>query len=78
VLLALGLINATQEFVAAPRLATVARRGATVAVGHVGAAGVAPWGNGGRTAWYRVDRGESIGSFMRDILHSGAMLCRLF
>src|ERR1700760_1513705 len=64
--------------IAEPRHATVARRGAAVAVGHVGAAGVAPWGNGGRTVWCRVDTGRSIGSFIGDILHSGAMLCRIF
>jgi hypothetical protein len=64
--------------IAEPRLATVARRGATVAMGHVGAAGVAPLGERWPHRLVPGRRGESIGSFMGDILHSGAMVCRLF
>src|ERR1700761_7314088 len=64
--------------IAEPRLATVARRGATVAMGHAGAAGVAPLGERWPHRWVPGRRGVSIGSFMGDILHRGAMVCRLF
>src|ERR1700744_663963 len=64
--------------IAEPRLATVARRGATVAMGHVGAAGEAPLGERWPHRLVPGRRGESIGSFIGDILHSGAMGCRLF
>jgi hypothetical protein len=64
--------------IAEARLATVARREATVAIGHVGAAGVAPLGERWPHRLVPGRRGKSIGSFMGDILHSGAMVCRLF